>query len=153
MNSIARLEELLDSKDEEIEALEKEKRELEHELSTDWDWSKHSKAKESELPVPRLEIKLTVDDDGFKKTWDYGLIYRHTIGNLIFIPIGGTKLSGGYAITESEFNEESIYNELPFRDGVHIRRDMIQLNLPAFAVFNGKAIKLEGITDAVREDT
>jgi hypothetical protein len=36
---------------------------------------------------------------------------------------------------------------LPFRDGVHIRRDSWQLKLPAYAVFGREAYLLDGIAD------
>lgn len=57
MKAQKRLEQLLDDKDERIEALEIELQELKDEEESNWEWARHKTLKKNldNLPVPRLE--------------------------------------------------------------------------------------------------
>lgn len=134
-----RLADLLDQKDAEIEKLEYRISELEEDAELSFEWQKHRMIEENDLPVPRLEIKLSCNDNGFKKRWEYGFVYRHTLDDIIFVPMGVTTLSGGNALGDVK----DVHAELPYRDGAHIRYDSAHLNLPAFATVNGKSYPLD----------
>lgn len=133
MKAIERLEQLLDEKSERIEELESELQELKDDSEADWKWARHTTLKENpeNLPVPRLEIRWQkLSEDGYLSQWDYALIYKHTLGNLVRIPLGQTKTQGGNGKPPIHLGEI----RTPFRDGVHICQDSEQLKLPAFAI-------------------
>jgi hypothetical protein len=136
--TLERLEQLLDEKDSKIEELQRELDELKDEEDKNWGWARHRTLKENPegLPVPRLEIRWhKLSDDGYLARWDYALIYKHFLGHILFIPLGQTSIQGGRG-------EPPIYNgdeiQLPFRDGPHICHDAMHLNIPAFAICEGR---------------
>jgi len=142
MNNIKRLEELLDIKDNKIEELESElnKYKIEEENDIDrenWKWTIHKNLSEKEnmdLPIPRLELKYNnLTDDCYNSEWEYYLVYKHLLGDIICVPLGYTKVSGG--------NKAPIYDgkiNLLFRDGAHIKNEAKQLNIPAYVICEGK---------------
>jgi hypothetical protein len=142
MKATERLEELLDQKDARIEELETELQEANEKLEANWDWCRHTKleANPDNLPVPRLEIRWSkVTEDGYEQYWDYRLIYRHLLGHLIAVPLGGTKTSGGNC-DSLKWPNGTLH--LPFRDGAHISHDTGHLGIPAFAIAGEEIRKL-----------
>jgi hypothetical protein len=81
------------------------------------------------LPVPRLELRWKYKG-GENWVCNYCLVYKHTLGNIVFVPMGKTEITTG---TEG-YPVRGGFHDLPFREGVHITNDSDQLNLPAFAV-------------------
>ncbi len=135
--AIERLEALLDQKDAENAQLRSEK--AARDFGEEWGWMRQAVSEETEgLPVPRLEIRWTRENEW---SWlaEYSLVYRFYLGEVIRQPFSVTLQRGGRG-------EPPIYEgrvDVPRRDGFHIRHDMKQLNLPAFAVCEGKVTKLE----------
>lgn len=152
-NAVERLEELLHTKDREIERLEEQVHELKNAADFEeryrvWFWTKHSKSEEKEgLPVPRLEIRWRKEDgDGYNWVAAYNLVYRHYLGDVMAVPLGATKVGGQRSPTFDYVTmTESSKVETPFRDGVHIMHDMRELRLPGFAVYDGKVTELKAL--------
>lgn len=134
MNAVERLEELLNAKDREIEELRDQLREIEDQR--EWRWTMHTDAKEDahDLPVPRLQIECEPIYEGSwsAQTWTYSMVYRHFLGHLVFVPLGATKRTGG------SMDAPPSLDDLPFRDGAHIRHDAEALGLPAFSIVDGR---------------
>ncbi|MEM7772401.1 MAG: hypothetical protein AAF327_18045 [Cyanobacteria bacterium P01_A01_bin.37] len=112
-------------------------------------WANHGTVDDEdialELPIPRLQIKLTQHSENHR-SWFYVLVYEHTTMDIVAVPMGETVSKGSFAnqiINVS--NKDEVLKILPFRDGVHIRRDASHLKLPAFAIVDGKAYELEAI--------
>lgn len=142
MTALERLEELLDQKDARIEELEEELQDLQNVAETDWEWTRPRTLKDNpeNLPVPRLEMRWHKEsDDGCKTRWDYWLIYRHTIGHLVGVPLGRTRVSGTVSIRPIWPNGTF---DLPFRDGVHICEDTGHLGIPAFGIAGHTIVRL-----------
>ena len=106
-------------------------------------WSRHRDAESLDLPVPRLQIELTIESD-WCHVWFYSLVYKHTTGDIMAIPMGETTSKGGHGNFKFDSVKDAQF-QLPFRDGVHIRRDAHHLNLPAYAIWKDKIFKLEEI--------
>ena len=86
----------------------------------------------SPLPVPRLEIRWREVSE-FTRIAEYGLVYRHFLGDIMFVPFSSTRQGGSH-----------IPFDTPFRDGAHIRNDSVQLSLPAYVVdIDGGAKQLD----------
>ena len=136
-----RVLELIDEQREEIDSLNQQLQEFKDQSEQDWKWARHRSVDkdESGLPVPRLEIRCEpVTPDWYMWRWEYALVYKHLLGNVVTVPLGETKCSGGT-------NQPPIRNgiiDTPIRDGVHIAHDAEQLNLPAFAICNGVINKI-----------
>lgn len=145
----ARLQELLDKKDEEL-------RELRETLSAhydeeqrkrrrdEWQWTHHEilKNDDVDLPVPRLEMRW-VDQGtrGYNRICWYYLVFRHLTDDIIKVPLGQTKVNGGSS--EPYYDGHHASNpkpaiDVPFRDGAHIANEARQLNLPAFVIWKDK---------------
>ena len=80
-----------------------------------------------DLPVPRLEMRI-VQSSNFQYAWHYGIVYKHyaDVGcneQLRFKPLN-------YTTTSDILISKKPY--LPFRDGIHIRADIIHFNLRAY---------------------
>lgn len=121
--TLAEIDAILDRKDERIEELEAKLRMLEYE--DEWRWRQIKQLSDEEnmqLPLPRLEIRHRRPSQ-YTHFMDYGLVFRHLLGHIEFIPIGCTKTSGV---------SSSLY--LPHRDGAHIYNDMFELGLRGFLV-------------------
>lgn len=141
LTAIERLEALLDEKDAIIAKFEAEDYERSEEADADaWKWTKHSTSDEKDgLPVPRLEIRWRpLGSDEWNWFAAYDLIYRHLLGHVVRIPIGGTRRGGGKSPPLHEGKVET-----PFRDGAHIRCEMRTLNLPGYAICGDIINKLE----------
>lgn len=143
------LDKLVDRYEGIVESLQEKIHDLEEKLEkAEWwanakAWSHPRVEEESDLPVPRLQIKLTIVSE-WKHYWFYTMVYRHTLGHLISIPMGETTTEGGHSHFVFETKEDA-HRWIPFRDGTHIRRDSHQLKLPAYAVHGGKAFLLDPI--------
>lgn len=141
MKTIKRLEELLDKKDAELDQLADELEKTRDYRERDWEWCRHRIIEgKQKLPVPRLEMRCEQDIPGewHNITWQYFLVYKHTLGHIAAVPMGQTTSQGSRG-------QAPIYNGVihtPFRDGVHICMDAEQLKLPAFAICDGKTWKL-----------
>lgn len=135
-----RLQELLDQKDEETRALQKEVAELRRLVKADpFLWALQAEVPERGLPVPRLEIEWTPHSQHgwHEASAVYRLVHRHLQGHVVGVGIGQTTVRGGWPrppIRGTETTHRPGKIELPRRDGAHICHDMVQLNLPAFAI-------------------
>jgi len=104
------------------------------------------------LPAPRLELRWhRQNDQEWQWIVDYNLVLllapydiRHTKKNEFSgkchekqVRLGRTKV--GTEKTPDKYGRI----ETPFRDGVHIMHDAIQLRLPLYAVWDDKATVLE----------
>lgn len=121
--TIDRLENLIAEKDREIEKLFDKIENLEY--RDEWRWRQIRQLTEKEnadLPVPRLELRYR-DKSEYQHFIDYGLVYRHLMGDIEFIPISCTKIGG-----------KGLLLSMPFRDGAHMYNDMYELRLPGFVV-------------------
>lgn len=141
--ALERFEAMIAERDAKIEDLEAK---IEAQtLAENWAWCIHKDHKvdlSPTLPVPRLEIriepKISGDFDD-TETWragvflTYALVYRHLLGHLVIVPLGKTDRSGGSG-RKPNVTVETLWHELPFRDGAHIRNEMKQLGLPGFLV-------------------
>lgn len=159
-----RLYELLDKKDEEIEALQKELEKVvsEHDMlvgrleRTEGGWTlvNHDMPAVTGLPVPRMEVRWFKMNEN-QKDWNefrfvYSMVLRHLTGSIINIPLGMTvsRSSGRDQQPPWEprtFDGRSPLVALPFRDGQHLHHDAALLALPAFAVFpDGTFKRIDG---------
>ena len=119
------LENALEEKDQRIAALIEKLERIEY--HDEWSWLQIRKITAEEnlgLPVPRLELRYRVISE-YTHFVDYGLVYRHLLGDIEFVPIGCTKINGKVRQLDT-----------PFRDGAHMFNDMLELNLRGF-VING----------------
>jgi hypothetical protein len=131
--TVERLEELLNTKDTQIETLQaKLQAYKDQEEEENWRWTQHSKSEEKEgLPVPRLEIRwIKLDKNGYNWRAAYNLVYKHLLGDVILVPMGSTTRNGGNG--KGPIRDGKV--ETPFRDGVHIAHEMLTLKLPGFAI-------------------
>jgi hypothetical protein len=129
---IERLEEILDARDNTIAELKNKIEDFEY--RDEWQWRQIRTLSEEEnldLPVPRLEIRHRAKSN-YNTVIDYGLVYTHLLGNITFMPISSTKVSG---IRSGELF-------IPHRDGAHMYNDMFELNLRGFIVEGSKSIEL-----------
>lgn len=147
MTVIERLEKLLNDKDIEIAKLRRAAEKYAKDQDDDaWLWSKHSESPETEgLLLPRLEIRWTPLGNsplasGGEWNWlaSYNLVYRHLLGHVIVVPISATRRGGGPGIPVRDGQVET-----PFRDGAHIRNEMLQLGLPGYAICGDVINRLE----------
>ena len=132
-----------------IDELEAEISELKEEidrLSLNHEWTHHRKLdSDQSLPVPRLQITLT-EHDPENWEWLYIMVYRHTEGDFVGVPLAKTDSIGGHRFEDLN-SVQGILSALPFRVGHHIRRDSAHLNLPAYAIVRGRALLLQKIED------
>lgn len=145
---IRHLTEALSQKDGQIEDLKNELRQARYLLSADpfvWALPGRSMDAREDLPVPRLELVYTPSAREGVVSWHeyrvlYRLVYRHMNRELHAVVFGETRnRGGGWDPKRPPVNSvEASYRpgklELPIRDGAHIRRDMVHLKLPAFAI-------------------
>lgn len=111
---------------------------------TSGDYDKISDERNYDLPVPRLEIRWIPKGEGYAGTRiaRYSLVYRHLLGQVIAVPLGQTRQSGG-PWEEFERVEDMppgmIIGRLspPFRDGAHALNEAKQLNLSLFVLDEG----------------
>lgn len=135
---IEHLEGMLEEKDKTIAKLENKIEEFEY--RDEWQWRQIRTLSEEEnldLPIPRLEIRHRTKSR-YRTVIDYGLVYTHLVGEINFIPISSTKVSGHVSRSE-------IY--MPFRDGAHIYNDMFELNLRGF-IIEGSRYKELSLADS-----
>jgi hypothetical protein len=150
----------LEARDAQIEELEEEKEELRNAFSIleerrdngdEWSWRHIRRLEASEkewdledklltpknydLPVPRLEIRWRDSDDGYNQLVDYGLVMRHLLGHILFVPISSTRIGGG-GVPDAWSDEQKELHLLrtPFRDGCHMAHDAAALGLPCYVV-------------------
>lgn len=132
MKAIERLEKLLDEQEEKISELNKKIETLERDQA----WTAHQEGDQSDnLPVPRLEMRAVQIEEWYQYAWEYSLVYRHLLGDIIAVPMGRSTSSGGANYAPDTF--QGVYDPNcsgPFRDGVHIWNDSKCLNLPAFLI-------------------
>jgi hypothetical protein len=144
-----RLQELLDKKDEELEALQEkvdthDNEETRERLREEWKWTHHTFLKQDDvvLPVPRLEMRwVTQDDRGYNRICWYYLVYKHLLDDIVKVPLGSTRVNGGSS--EPFYDGKHAANpepkiDVPFRDGAHIANEARQLRLPAFVIWEDK---------------
>ena len=99
-------------------------------LHDDWHWRQIrqlSKEENLDLPVPRMELRYRKDD--YNSYADYGLVIKHMMGHIDFIPLSSSRVSKDYADKLT----------LPIRDGAHIIFDKENLSLPGYVVFGDKS--------------
>lgn len=137
MKTIGHLTELLNKKNNLIDELKEKNDLLEAEVKKERLWTEHILLnKKQVLPVPRLQIECINLDKWNDWEWRYGLVYRHLTGDIIYIPFGLTRCSGG------RNNIKHPILDLPFREGNHIYSDKKSLNLPAFSIVEKMVIEL-----------
>lgn len=136
-----RLAEQLDEREQEIEQLKERIEELTDDRA--WRWARHEQWAEdkNDLPVPRLEIRAYDHGGWYSWSWVYCLVYRHLLGHIVAVPLGNTTCNGGSGNGPRHPLTGEIYT--PFRDGAHIRNDMKQLGLRAFAIVGDDIEELE----------
>jgi len=125
---IERLEKLIEDQENQITELEDQLENMTY--HEQWKWRAIRELDEKEnlgLPVPRLELRNRKVSK-YSRIVDYGLVHRHLLGHIEFIPIGSTKIDGG---RETYTN---LLQKLPIRDGAHIYHDMWELKLRGFIV-------------------
>ena len=138
--ALERLAETLDERDSTIEELRAKVEEFENKERSDRTaWTRHRVFKvdpSPDLPVPRLELRWveTDDDEGYDVKCQYSLVYRHLLDEIVFVPLGETKSSGGLAKRDRDGRLDT-----PFRDGAHFANEAHQLRLPAFVIVGAKA--------------
>lgn len=143
------LNQLIKIKDERIDSLEMEIESLKsqidaHDAMIEDHWLRRiPQAVDSyDLPVPRLQLEaIQFGSHWYSYEWRYDLIYKHLTGIYVTVPLGYTLMNGGQSIAPINYETGEIY--LPFRDGAHIRSDMEQLHLPAFAIIDGKIMEIK----------
>ena len=144
-----KLQSMIDRYESIIETMQEKIWDLEHRLerAEGWadqtSWCRHKPAERLGLPVPRLQIELTIKSESHH-IWLYSLVYEFTTGEIIAVPMGETSSRGGHRSFKFDSTEDAC-REIPYRDGVHIRRDAWQLNLPAYAIAQGKNFELKPI--------
>jgi len=126
--AIERLEELLNTKDEQIDELEARLAQAKVNVrgsAKGWSLPRIIADEHPNLPVPRLEIKWTPDkDQGWNRIIvEYRLVRRHFEGHLEVVPFGETTISGG---------GREPYYQLPGRDGARAHHDAAHLGLQLF---------------------
>jgi len=122
-----RLHDLLNEAESKIEKLEEKLDDRNY--HDDWHWRQIRQLSEEEnldLPIPRMEIRYRKDD--YNAYADYGLVIRHMLKHIDFIPLSSTRVSKEYADSLS----------LPHRDGAHIIHDKGNLDLPAYVIYKDK---------------
>lgn len=145
--TMERLHELLNQKDQEIESLTHLVEGLEAQAEANnyeekWRWrhirkiapgeyDDHVEDRNHDLPVPRLELRWREDGEGWGEIVDYGLVYRHFLGTVLFVPLGSTSI-GTYVGDRDPESADQL--EMPFRDGAHAQHDAPQLGLPLYLV-------------------
>lgn len=131
MNSLERLEQLLDDRDAEISEAREKVMQLERELDGARDgWRRMSELDDDGvLPVPRLEMAYIQDDEWRSYRVSYRMVHRHLLGQLLATPLGLTRVNGSG-------NYEP--DDLPFRDGKHAQHDAAHLQMPLYKVMPGK---------------
>jgi hypothetical protein len=143
---IQQLEDLLNQRDAQIEELETKVRELEDASERDWEWCRHRAAKQDTdplLPLPRLEIRCVQEtDDWYMWRWDYCFVYKHFLGQVIWVPLGQTRAQGGSGgpprWAKEHVKEGRGEFQLPFREGVHVAHESETTGLPTFAILQGE---------------
>lgn len=144
--TIERLQELLDQRDEELAEARGKLEKIDNFRDKAW---MHHRVVEGvdgtddveNLPVPRLQMRF--EGETYETVITYELVYRHAldgVGNgpkFVYIPLGITTRRGGNSKAPADFLK------MPFRDGVHLQSDARQLKLPAYAVYEGKAYKID----------
>ena len=134
LETIERLENEIYDKDCKIEKLEEKLENIDYEDTWKWRHIRElSKEENKDLPVPRLEIRYR-NLDKFNHVADYGLVYEHLMGEILFVPFGSTKCGNSKSLDEQA---------LPFRDGSHIKHDAYFLKLPAFLVSGDKVEEVD----------
>lgn len=147
-----KLQAMIDRYESIIEGMQEKIWDLEHKLerADGWadqtSWCRHRVVDALDLPVPRLQIELTIKNESHH-IWFYSLVYRFTTGEITAIPMGETNSRGGHSHFRFDTFEDAM-RELPYRDGTHIRRDAWQLNLPAYAIAQGKTFELKPIPES-----
>ena len=124
--TLEEIDAILSRKDEKIKELEAQIRHLTY--VDEWAWRQLRQLSDAEnmgLPTPRLEIRHRRVSD-YTHFIDYGLVIRHFLGHIEFVPLSSTKVSGGGKDIDVMY--------LPYRDGAHIYNEMFELNLRGFVV-------------------
>jgi hypothetical protein len=101
-NTVERLEELLDRKDRELEAVRESNEELERRLRYGVDWMLHGRqdANEDGLPVPRIELCI-VDNSRYHVESQVVLVLRERDGSHCRVPLSYSKRSGAGLVLEA----------------------------------------------------
>lgn len=150
LSAIERMSELLDQRDQEISELNEKIEQLEWWADKANYFRPRHERNYQELPAPRLQIELTILNE-WHHEWQYGLVYQHSTdpaGTVTIIPMGQTIDQGSHRYDRYD-SPEGVTGALPHRDGFYIRRDMVTLNLPAYAIVPGyPPVKLKPIEKA-----
>lgn len=118
MSTVERLEELLEHKDAELEKRDEKIDALERKLrfGVDWMLHQHSKAKQERLPVPRVQLTMTHDEDRYQE-YSVDMVLPNRDTTVTYVPVCYSKSSGGRMEldnfpTQGELSNEAV-NDLP----------------------------------------
>ena len=91
------------------------------------------------LPLPRLEMQINpITKNWYQIEWIYGIVYKHYNDTLLFIPLAQTTGTGDFSKFLKATTRISDSNNLPFRDGLHIRTEMKLFGLRGFVLCDGR---------------
>lgn len=128
---LERQNETINELENKLEAFEREKEDAQY--TEDWKWRHIRQLTEKEnldLPLPRLEVRYR-EPSRNNVICDYGLVIRHLLGHIDFIPFSSTRM--GCSGNDKDFCKKL---ETPFRDGAHITAEMQALKLRGFVVYD-----------------
>ena len=114
----------------------------------------HDAAGSSNLPLPRLELRWTQEDELEHWLCRYRLVFPCVDHREVakqgwaLVELGETRRGSVQAPVDHQGTVDT-----PFRDGVHCRRDAAVLHLPAYAVYGKFITTLEPIDWQARETT
>jgi len=112
MNTVERLEELLEHKDSELAKRDEQIEALERKLRFGVDWMLHQTrdSEEETLPVPRVQLTMTHGEDRYQE-YAVDMVLPNRDGTVTYVPVGYSKSSGG-RMTVGDF---PVSGELPDR--------------------------------------
>lgn len=93
-STVSRLQELLDVKDGELQALEEENDALRRQLDFGIDWMRHQYRAPDTLPVPRIEMHITEDTDCYQEAQVTLVLPQRRDPELSRVPLAYSKRSG-----------------------------------------------------------
>ena len=100
------------------------------------------------LPVPRLELRTRVpEDDRYRWTWDYRLVYRHYTNVLLGVRLGQTRVVSESPVVNAAHTKLC----LPFRESHHLVHDAQELKLRAFAIAGDMIVEVFEHDDQIQQ--
>lgn len=139
MGTLARLEELLELKDQQlaekdklIEEIQAQNSDLEgriRQAASGWSLPQVLKGQQT-LPTPRLEM-LVEKQGEYRMVWKYRLVKKHLDGDVLAIPLGEVEGIGHRQFPPRDFEGNL---ERPWRQGADMLFDMEHLGYPGYMI-------------------